>query len=87
MKRGAQRLFFRSRPVRLSASSVTTLRDGPMDPSLAQSKNESGLTLDAHQKLQKINIGSWYQTPYWHETGEARPSLRRLPIRERPNLP
>ena len=86
MKRGAQRLF-RSRPVRLSASSVTTLRDGPMDPSLAQSKNESGLTLDAHQKLQKINIGSWYQTPYWHEKAAVRPSRLRPPIRERPNLP
>ena len=42
MKRGAQRLFFLSRRVRLVASSVTTLRDGPMDPSLARSKNESG---------------------------------------------
>ena len=45
MKRGARRLFFCPRPVRLRVVLVTTLRDGTMDPSSARFKNESGLTL------------------------------------------
>ena len=35
MKRGARRLFFCPRPVRLRVVLVTTLREGPMDHSLA----------------------------------------------------
>jgi len=69
MKRGAPRLFFCPRPVRLRVFPAVAVLDGSMHPDLAQFKNKSDLTLSADQKLQKLNIGSWYQTLYWHETG------------------